>query len=170
MNGAGWFALRVAPMREFAVEEILKRRGLRAFVPTEIKWKRSGRNKKVPHDYPMLPRYCFASGADPWDVIRAYRERGLVQGVVGFDGRPAMISEAAINRLARISGGAIPTRSTHVHRSFTVGDKVRLAYGPWNPHEIVEVSKIAGETGVVLMEMFGTVREVKVKLDQLEAA
>jgi transcription antitermination factor NusG len=169
MNGAGWFALRVGPQKEFAVEEILKRRGLRAFCPTETKWKRVGR-RKTPHNYPMLTRYVFASGADPWDIIRAYRDRGLVQGVVGFDGRPAMISEEAIQRLARISGGALPTKSTSIHKSFTAGDKVRFAYGPWNPHEIVEVSKIAGETGVVLMEMFGTVREVKVKLDQLEAA
>jgi len=164
-----WYALRTAPQREFAVEEILKRRGMRAFTPTEVKWKRVGRQRKVPHNYPMLPRYVFASGADPWDVIRAYRERGLVQGVVGFDGRPAMISEDAIQRLARMSGGSVPTRSSRVHKAFVAGDKVEIMRGPLQ-HWIVPIDSINGCAARIIIPMLGTERPVEIPLEDLEAA
>ena len=129
--GMIWYALRTAPQKEFALVEILSRYAIQTFCPTETKWKRVGpKKKRTPCKYAMLPRYIFATGANPWDIVRDHRHRGI-QGVVSFDGRPAAISEAAIERLARMSGAAMPTRSASVHRSFTPGDKVEIVAGPF---------------------------------------
>lgn len=165
-----WHAFRTAPMKEFAVETILKSYGLRAFCPTETKWKRIGpKQKRTPFNYPMLPRYIFASGADPWDVVRSLRGRGI-QGVVSFNGAPAQISEPQIERLARMSGASIPTRSAPVHRSFTAGDKVEIIRGPFQGY-LVPIESINGRTAKVLMKLFNSPSfEVEIGLDDLEAA
>lgn len=163
-----WFALRTSPMKEFAVEEILRRRGLSAFCPAETKWKRTGRNRRVQRDYALLPRYVFAAGADPWDVVRAFAGRG-VTGVVTVDGRPGLIRDEAVQKLARMSGGLVPTSTARVHRSFRVGDLVELPGSAW-AHLCVPILSIKGETARVLVPMFGGKQEVEVPVNQLEAA
>lgn len=162
-----WFVLRTEPRKEFAVEEILRRRGLRTFCPVETKWRRCGRRRRSPVSYPMLPRYVFAGGADPWDVVHTFDGRG-VQGVVTVNGRPGLISQDAVERLARISGGLVPTR-TRVHRAFQVGDLVEIA-GKGFQHLAVPILSIKGETARVLITLFGAPQEVDVPVSQLDAA
>lgn len=166
---SSWYAIRTAPMKEFAVAEMLRRYDLRSFCPTETKWRRTARHKRMPVTYAMLPRYTFMAGADPWDVVRAFQARG-VQGVVGFSGRPAIIPDAAIARLARMSGAAIPTNVAPVHRGFTPGDKVRVSAGPLIGR-LYELQTIKGRSGVILASMFGAeAMPVEIPLDALEAA
>lgn len=162
-----WFALRTAPMKEFAVEEILRLRGVTCFVPTEVKWRRHGR-KKTPVARPLLPRYLFIRCPDPWDIVRAMQGRGVC-GVVCFDGVPAAIPERAVESLASRSGAAVPTRSARVHRAFTAGEKVEIVSGPFQGW-CVELTEIKGDVGRVLLKMFGTERTVEVSVSQLEAA
>ena len=147
----------------------MRLRGVTCFVPTETKWRRTARHKRMPVTYAMLPRYIFMAGADPWDVVRAFQARG-VQGVVGFSGRPAIIPDAAIARLARMSGAAIPTNVAPVHRGFTPGDKVRVSAGPLIGR-LYELQTIKGRSGVILASMFGAeAMPVEIPLDALEAA
>lgn len=164
-----WYALRTAPQKEFAVETILKGYGLKAFCPREIKWRRVGRHRKTRVEYPMLSRYLFVSGGDPWEILRDHRHRG-VQGVVGVSGRPAPIPEHAIERLARLSGAAIPTRTTPIRRSFVAGDEVEIVSGPFRGY-LVPIESIHGRTAKVLMKLFNSPTfEVEIALDDLEAA
>jgi transcription antitermination factor NusG len=163
-----WFAIRTSPQREFAVEQILTNHGLKAFCPTEVKWKRVGRRKK-PHCYPLLARYIFAAGEDLIHAVRMLRDRGLAQGFVGIDGVPATIEESAILRLARMSGAPVPTNSAPVRRSFAVGDKVEIMVGPLQAL-VVEVASIKGRAAKVIVPMLGTERVVEIPVESLEAA
>lgn len=163
-----WYALRTQPMKEFAVEHILKDRGLRAFCPTEVRYKFVGK-KKVPQDFAMLARYLFTSGDDLLLTVRWLRDRGLVNGLVGFDGVPAPIPETAVQRLARMSGSAVPTKSQAVRKSFNVGDKVEIMVGPLQAL-VVEVASIKGRAAKVIVPMLGTERAVEIPLESLEAA
>lgn len=163
-----WYCLRTAPQRELVLADLLKAFGLRTFCPTETRWRRTARHKKAPRAYAMLPRYLFVSGDDPWSILRAHRHRG-VQGVVGISGRPAPIPERAIERLARISGAQIPSRSTPIRRSFAVGDKVEILAGPLSA-QIVEVARIKGRAAEVIIPMLGSERLAEIPLECLEAA
>jgi transcription antitermination factor NusG len=168
-----WFALRTSPQREFAVEQILTNHGLKAFCPTETKWKRIGpRKKRTQFSYAMLSRYIFVRCADPWsDILRQPWSRN-VQGVVSLNGVPAVIPESAVARLAKLSGTSIPTSSVPVHRSFSPGETVRVARGAFQGR-LVELESIKGRSGVVLAEMFGSKKKtmpVEIPLDDLEAA
>ena len=162
-----WYAIRTQPMREFAVTQILKIRGVTAFTPTETKWRRNGRKAKVPIERPLLPRYVLMRSDDPWAVVRAMQGRG-VSGIVCFDGRPARIPERSVEMLSRRSGAVVNTR-TRVHRAFAPGDKVEIVSGPFQGW-CVELTDIKGEVGRVLLKMFGTEKPVPIRLDQLEAA
>lgn len=165
-----WYVLRTQPMKEFASVEILTSRGLRAFCPTETKWRRIGpKKKRAPYAYPMLPRYIFASGADPWEIVRTHRHR-CVQGVVGIAGRPAEIPERVIERLARLSGTPIPTRTAPIRRSFVVGDQVEIIRGPFQGY-LVPIESINGRSAKVLMKLFNSPNfEVEIALEDLQAA
>jgi len=166
---SNWYAIRTAPQREFAIEQILRLRGVTAFVPTETKWRRVGAKKKrTPVQRPMLPRYIMIQYPDPWVVVRAMEHRG-VSGVVCFGGVPAPIPERSIAWLAKRSGAAVPTRTVSVHRAFAPGDKVEIVSGPYRGW-CVELKSIRGEVGKVLVRMFGTEMPAEIRLDDLEAA
>lgn len=167
-----WFALRTAPQREFAVEQILSRYGLTAFVPTETKWRKvpGTVRRKKPVTYAMLPRYLFVACDCPYADILYRPWCRNVSGVVSFDGRPAVIRPDAIERLARMSGAAIPTSVTPVHKSFSPGEVAR--YKPVGDEfgYLVPVESMQGRIAKVWLNILGARRLVKVDADRLEAA
>jgi len=163
-----WYALRTAPMKEFAVTEILKNRGVTAFCPTLTHWRRTGRRARTPVERPMLPRYVMVRFDDPWAIVRALQNRG-VTGLVCFGGLPAQVPAQAVEWLAKRSGAAVPTRNVSVHRAFAPGDKVEVMSG-YLQGWCVELKEIKGEVGKIMVRMFGTDRLVPYRLDQLEAA
>ena len=165
-----WYALRTTPMKEFAVEQILRHRDVTCFVPIETKWRRVGAKKKrKPIKCPMLPRYVLMLSDDPWAVVRHMQGRG-VSGVVCFNGQPARIPQHSVDWLARSTGTAVPNRSARVHRAFAPGDKVEIVSGPFQGW-CVELKEIKGEVGRVMLKLFGNKeRPVPIRLDQLEAA
>jgi transcription antitermination factor NusG len=165
-----WYCLKTAPLKEKTVQMILDRKGIRTFLPVETKWKRTGRHKKEPCTYPLIPRYLFAGAEQqfPWhDVLRL---TGLpITGVVSFDGFPAEIPQDAIEKLGKLSGNSFATRETKVHKSFVPGDVVTIVDGAFKDW-CVPVESINGPNATVLLELFGTTREVDVPMTSLEAA
>jgi transcription antitermination factor NusG len=164
---SNWYALRTSPLKERAVTEILENRGVSALCPTETRWRRDGRKRRIPIERPLLPRYVLMRYDDPWAVVRAMQGRGVC-GVVCFDGVPAKIPERSVEMLARRSGAVVNT-ATRVHRAFAPGDKVEIVSGPYRGW-CVELKSIRGEVGKVLVRMFGTEMPAEIRLDQLEAA
>lgn len=165
-----WFAFRTAPQKEFSAEALARTRlGVTAFTPREIKWRRSGPQRvRTQHVYPMFPRYLFASIPSA-SGLRRVLELNPIQGVVGFGGVPASISNTAMENLMKLSGTVVPTRTAPVHRAFVPGDTVEISAGPFKGH-VVPVLGIKGKHAKVLLELFGTPQVVRIEVEQIEAA
>lgn len=170
-----WFAVRVAPQKEFAAVAVLTRRGVRACVPYEVKFLRNGkqaRNKKkvAERAYPLLVGYVLIDVPCPTWIGAVLRLTHLVKSVVGFSGVPAILNESQVERMLAQSGQQIPNRqSVNTRRSLAKGDDATL-----NGHGFaaypVRVEEIKGDRAMVLLEMFGTARLVAVRLQALAAA
>lgn len=193
-----WYALRTAPQREsLAALMIPKRTGYTVFMPVEYKWRRQARytRKRARVAIPMFRGYIFARiDADVrWQELieievpskeigpeiktRADKDRlftvdsvRILQGVVGFNGRPAPISDVAMEDLFRLHGKTVPHRkSVSTHRSINVGDLVLITGVGFDGHQF-EVRSIGKGEAKVAMKWFGTVRETTVPMESLEAA
>lgn len=177
-----WFAIRTEPQREFAlagrygtdgkwISGILGRKGYTVVLPTERRVKRNvkgGRGKRrVEAVYPMFPGYVFVFGNFSWLHLMAETH---VIGVVGFDGRPAPISDAAMTKLKAMAGAMVPNRkSVNTRRSFLAGDMAEISCGPFTG-QIVKIESIRGAKAKVMLDLFGTEMRASVLLQNLEAA
>lgn len=167
-----WYALKTQPQKEFAAARILQRLGFTVFLPIEEKSRRARRvdRKRIVCPYPMMRSYVFCAfeGHPPW--LRIARLNVII-GVVGFDGRPAPISDLAIVKLMAISGQAIPhRRSVNTHKALKPGDNAEIISGPFIG-TIVKVVGLKGRKAKIMMELFGSAEQVtEIRLDQLEAA
>lgn len=167
-----WYAFRVTPQKEFAAVDILTRRGVRATVPYEVKFLRrtQSRKKAVQKPYPLLVGYVLVDLARPENVAGVFVLSHLVRSVVGFNGSPAVLDQCQVERMLKQSGTQIPNRrSVNTRKSLAKGDDAVL-----NGHGFaaypVRVEEIKGERAMVLIEMFGTTRQVAVRLETLVAA
>ena len=169
----GWYAVRTAPQREFVSQTILRRRGFMTFVPIETKLRRKTRYCKVriPKDFPMVPGYLFVH-----DIDNQFRWRDLfsvhtIQSVVGFDGKPALIPDAKIQELAKLSVNSVlpnPHKFLKTRNEFAPGDTVAIWSGPFEGAK-VRVQGIIGRKAQVLLDMFGGQRIVDIDVDMIEA-
>ncbi len=165
-----WYALMTIPQKELASQMVLERRGYRCFLPTEIKYRRSRREKKRRAvTYPMMRGYIFVAfdGDIPWmDLARL----NIIRGVVGFDGRPAPIDDDAMRRLEKMSGASIPHRSSvNTHKALRPGDMAEIVSGQFYG-TIVQVTGIKGEKARIMLSLFGGERELEISASALEAA
>lgn len=84
-----WYALNVAPQKEYVVAYLLRRQGVATFIPTEIRThKRSSYSKgKAEFAVPMIPGCVFAGfpAAPTWyNLLR----NDMIWGAIGMDGHP----------------------------------------------------------------------------------
>ena len=166
-----WYALRTVPQKEFVSELLLRKSGHHAFVPTETKLRRkhAWSKERVAVPYPMFTGYVFAGfrQKNPWYELRRYN---VITGVVGSDGRPQQLNGEAVQHLMRVSGVAVPfSRSINPHRSFRIGDTVEVVNGPFRGN-MVKLRGITKRKARILLELFGTIQDVEIPLEQLEAA
>ncbi len=167
-----WFAIRTAPQRELAVEAMLRRKGYKVFLPVErkIKTGRAMRGKRmavVHRVYPMFTRYLFIGGEFSWLHLMAENH---VTGVVGFDGCPAPIANAEIERVRAMSGSNIPHRfSENPHRAIRTGELAEISFGPF-AGQIVKVEGLHGRKAKIFLNLFGARKSVEIDVANLEAA
>ncbi len=164
-----FYAIVTAPQRERAVEAMLFIKGYDVFLPIEIKNKRVGhRSRKfVAVVYPMFVRYIFVGGKFSWLDLMAERH---VTGVVGFDGAPAAIGDAEMQRLKAMSGSAIPYQlSLNPHRALRAGEMAEIGIGPF-AGQIVKITGLHGRKARVFLNLFGSRKEVEIPVENLEAA
>lgn len=164
-----WFALRVAPQREAAVEAMLRIKGYDVFLPIEVKYRRAHHKhgKRVAVSYPMFTRYVFVQAPFSWLYLMAERH---VCGVVGFDGSPAPISESEIERVRSMSGQAVPHRhSVNPHRALRAGELAEIGVGPF-AGQIVKIEGLHGRKARIFLNMFGTRKSVEIAVEHLEVA
>ena len=90
MSVLSWFAVYCAYRAEFKVEEALREMGFDAYCPTETKWHREHRIRRIVR-WPLLPGYVFtglepdAHGDLPFPAVMAIE--GVVR-IIGFGDKP----------------------------------------------------------------------------------
>lgn len=168
-----WYAIRVAPQREFAVEKLLKTYDLKGFCPILKKeiWRKvpgTYRKKKLEGEKVVaaFPGWIFAACHDPWTDILRHPWARHVTGVASVDGRPMPIPYAQISRLP---GAPVHASVMQVQRKFQVGDTAEIMHGPFRDY-LVEIRDIRGRFAEVMLPMLGARRTVTVSVEQLELA
>lgn len=167
-----WYALKVAPMREFTAEAMLRRKGYDAFCPVEIKHRRPSRKTKrrVAYAYPMFVRYIFVgskTGDLPWLQLLAERH---VSGVIRSDGMPAAIADEKLRQIRENSGKVIPYKlAKNPHKAFQVGERAKVKVGAFRGFE-AKIEEVTGRRAKLLLSLFGRPVQTDVDMADLEAA
>lgn len=167
-----WYALTVPPQKEFAAQEIMRRRGFTTFCPFESLWRRKSRftkEKELRH-YPLMPRYLFVGfdGMPSWyDVFRV----PLIVSVVGLEGKPAKLANMYRFISNFRNGLRRPDAERHMqtHREYKIGDTALVVEGPL-AERLVKVEEITGGHAFFKLEMFGTERKLSLPVGNLIAA
>lgn len=181
-----WFALRVAPGREFAAVDALAMRGVFAFAPTATVYRRANRTTRNGRlrVYPSAPGYVIV-GLDPgderrpflrWAAVFATRE---VLGVVSNDDTPTRLRRrhacaahpvaVVLDRLVTVSPEA--QRFMRAGEEFAVGDVARVCEGAFSGFEgEVTALDLDAEAARVVMLILGAAREVSVPIAALAKA
>lgn len=167
-----WVVCLVTPGAEAQVIARLARRGLLAWCPTATVYRRANRaaRGKRLRTYPAAPGYVAVG------LMRAFPQYASVmmcEGVKGFlgpEGRPVVLSVAAVEALLAVSWVA-PEAARHMGSGweFSVGDRVRVVSGPFDGAE-TDVLGISGEEARVVLQVLGAAREVRVFLGALAKA
>lgn len=167
-----WYALKVAPMREFTAEAMLRRKGYDAFCPVEIKHRRPSRKTKrrVAYAYPMFVRYIFVgskTGDLPWLQLLAERH---ISGVVRSDGMPAAIADEKLRHIRELSGKVVAYKLTkNPHKAFQVGEMAKVKVGPFKSFEGA-IEEVRGRHAKLLLSLFGRPVWADIDMADLEAA
>jgi len=176
-----WYALVVPPQKEFVAQKILRRYGLRTFVPVRTEFRHASAKAKRRREpkravrFAVSPRYVLAGfkpGAPLWFDLFSLP---VVSGVVGgMDGRPLLLPNREVLRLIRRTATGINApdaqRFMRTHHEFAVGDDVRVMDGPFEGM-VVPVVGIGTGLARLGMNLFGgAVDGVELPLDMLEAA
>ena len=152
-----WYALYTRHQHEKHVAQALAGKGLEVFLPlyTAVhRWK--DRDKKL--SLPLFPCYVFLqSPIERWQPVLSTPG---VHSVLGFAGKPAMISRAEIEAVRKVVGSSVMAEP---HPFLKCGDRVRLTAGPLQGLEGLLVRKRNLWKLVVSVEMLQ--RSVAVEID-----
>lgn len=167
-----WYALTVPPQKEFAAQEIMKRRGFTTFCPFESLWRRKSKytSEKELRHFPLMPRYLFVGFDDQPSWFEVFRIP-LIVSVVGLEGEPAQIGNMPRFVSNFRNGLRRPDAERHMktHREYKIGDTVLVVEGPL-ADRLVKVEDIANGHAFFKMEMFGTEYRLSLPVGKLEAA
>lgn len=111
-----WFALKVAPGREFVAERILRDDGFDVFVPLKHVPAKTKDNRTVVLARPRMNGYVFI-GFDrfdiPWLEVRRFR---MILGVISDGGHPYALPEPVVRDLVIRSSRPIKLMNHHFGR------------------------------------------------------
>lgn len=152
-----WYAVEVAPQREFLVQRLLEGRGVLVFVATRVVWRRPNgqtrRKRRVV--LPALPRFVLVGVVDEAGLFAALRGVPHVSGVVGVGGRPWPVGAAGLMWMAQRSSEAPAVEQFMASRlEFGVGDVVRISAGAMEGVR-ARVLALDGARARVLAPLFG---------------
>ena len=181
MSLTNWFVARVAPQAELKIRSLLYRLDRSALVPVEERYfvrpgRREQRTKiKTKKQVPILPGYVFVESAtdETWETIKKEVNERLgapvVYGRVGFNGKPARLTDGDLQFLRSLSGLIESRKLTAMVR---VGGTLKVVRGLYEG-QIGPVLKIGGkDRGRVktMMSLFGRMSVVEMAMADVEAA
>ncbi|GLI23472.1 transcription antitermination factor NusG [Xanthobacter flavus] len=170
-----WYVIRVAPQKEFVVQELLSRKGIVTYCPSDSRWRRKTRFQKAKQliPYPLMPSYVFAGfvpGVPAWLDLFSI---GPVLGCVGVHGEPRRVRPEGMKKLigSYRNGLVRPDEEQFMKtwREYKRGDLVRISQGPFEGI-VVPVVEVKGPNAKILLQMFGSEREEAIETWKLEPA
>lgn len=175
MTPLNWYALTTAPQKERAAEHILKILHVEAFVPVvekqpRLRKRHLGKAKPEPKRYPMVSSYVFARfpGSVPFHRLDDIH---VITSVVGFEGRPFVIPDDAMDRMMALSADAPPWRAApNPHQAFQAGETVHILDGHYLEGHTLPIKEISGGLARFLVKLMGKEHTVSVPLRYCEAA
>ena len=179
-----WYVLRIAPQGELAVQQVMDGEGFATFVPTRREFRFANhiarmKKRKTERTYMLMPGYLFlgmSSGTPGFERVFCftgtlnYRRERIISSVIFLDGKPYEIPEDPMfDLMKRFNQGRFncPEREKYMqtHREFKEGDEVLTEDGLFEGR----VKEIDGNIAVMLINIFGGNREIRVALDKLVA-
>ena len=151
-----WFVFLVRPLAEPQARAWFEARGLEAWYPAEVVWRRGGRGvrRRIRGARRVAPGYLFVrfTGAPNWAALRACRH---LRRVVGVAGRPVPISDAAMGQMAKVPERLAEARRAAAEaRRVRPGDRARILDGPMSGW-VVEVAEIHAGVARFLLPLLG---------------
>lgn len=162
-----WYVIRVAPQADFPVDNLLGAVGIERWLPVEKRaWKRPHSQKLWVQERPFLPGYLFVrvlSCDELWSGLRSLR--GVVGVLCGALG-PLPVDDDKFMRFK--------AKQSHVEEDvaayaklFAKGQMVRIDRGPFASFPGIMDRDPEGETGQVIVSLFGRDHVVSVPLADL---
>ena len=170
-----WYAIRVAPQKEFAAQEILSRKGIATYCPSDRRWRKVSRyvREKELRDYPLVPGYVFVGFVPDVPLWFDLFSIPIILGCVGINGEPRQIGSKPMTKMLRKFRNGLTRpdeeKFMETYKEFKTGQKVRVVKGPFEGVE-VPVVDIVGRHARVLIELFGIQKEIEIPANILEPA
>lgn len=161
VSDGAWYLIHTHPRQERKALENIERQGYGAFLPLMRSRKRcKGRLADVVE--PMFPRYLFVRLNTTTDNWRPLHSTLGVSALVRFGVEPARVPPKLVE-LLRDRAGDDGIRNMPVSE-LNVGERVRIAAGPFEGFEGVLHAKSGRERVVLLLNLVGGA--VRVEIDQ----
>jgi len=152
-----WHALFTRHQHEKSVAIALSYKKYEVFLPL-YRSVRQWQDRAKQLWFPLFPCYVFIrEGMDR--QLQILTTPGIIH-IVGWSGRPAIVPQAQLDAVRRITESCLAVES---HPYLQSGDRVRVKTGPLVGVEGILVSKKGGDRLVVSMEMLG--RSAAVEID-----
>lgn len=186
-----WYAIYLgAPRAEFVARDAILDLGMQSFVPVEHKWVARRPNDpryklKTRRAYPLCIRYGFVgfpAGAGWHDLLTDHPDmtttviRGTripVRPVGMTPARPTALPAEQVSYLAALSDRNVPyAASTNPHKGILAvkaGDTARILNPAFLGH-FGRVDEILVNKAKVAIQFLGSMRQIEVRVDELEAA
>ena len=162
-----WYLIYSKPRREELARVNLERQGFTAYLP----WVRQVRHRlgrSITRVEPLFPRYLFLhldAVNDNWAPIRSTLG---VSSLIRFGEEPAAVPAELVEAI-RVRDDAAGVQDLPL-MDFQRGDSVRIADGPMMGYEGIFLARTSRERVLILLNIVGRQRRVRVEGRRVERA
>lgn len=165
-----WFVLTTPPQMELKAADAIRAHGAEVVCPIEHKYMRRN-NIAVARAVAMLPRYLLVEPPQALDLYRysALTDRAgkrLIVGALGMNGMPSPVPAISVSYMR---GLETDRPIVQPQRGLRAGDRVIINDGPYAGC-VVTVARVYRGKVDVLINLFGSLREVPIDPAKLERA
>lgn len=156
-----WYVLRSKPNKEFPLYKQVLAREIDCFFPRVKVNPVNPRSAKV---RPYFSSYLFVKTDLDLVGINTFKWMPYAQGLVAFDGSPAIVPDPIINQL-KIMVHEINEKGGLKSSSFSTGERIRVLTGPFEGYEGIFDMHLSGKDRArVLLQLLNS-RPLSVELD-----
>lgn len=171
--GSRWIVLEVRSGRDYYIaEKITRRPGFAVYFPERPIYKgkpRGESGKRREYFINAAAGYIFVGVPGALSAAFNLQREPDVLGILGREGRPAIMSEPQIGRMARAAGdrGLSKHTAPRERPEISPGTRATIVGGPLNGRSIT-VKSLSGSRAKFISKWFGSEIETLIDLDRLE--